>query len=86
MCVDFLWGNKFRNVAYKENYEGRIDGHSNSNSNLLGLGLNIHGSFVSRSSPEKSMIWQNDICIIENKSLQRCQVNEARAEGASDFF
>ena len=43
-------------LPIQENYEGRIDGHSNSNSKLLGWGLNIHRSFVSRSSQEKSKI------------------------------
>ena len=39
-------------LPMQENEEGRIDGHSN----LLGWGLNIHRSFVSRSSQEKSKI------------------------------
>ena len=72
-------------LPIQENYEGRIDGHSHSNS-LLDRGLNIHRSFVSRSSQEKSNIEQNDICMIENKSVQPCQVKEASAEGARDFF
>ena len=41
-------------LPIQENYEGRIDGHSNSY--LLGCGLNIHRYFVSGSSQEKSKI------------------------------
>ena len=53
---------------------------------LLGLGLNIHRSFVSRSSQEKKLLKQNDICMMENKSVQPSKVKEASAQGASDFF
>ena len=43
-------------LPIQENYEGRLDGQYNSNSYLLGWGLNKHRSFVSRSSQEKSKI------------------------------
>ena len=58
MCAGFLWGKtpSFEMLPIQENYEGRIDGHSNPNSKLFGWGLNIHPSFVSRSSQEKSKI------------------------------
>ena len=46
----------FEMLTIQENYEGRLDGQFNSNSYLLDLELNIHRSFVSRSSQEKSKI------------------------------